>query len=85
MRLCMQNHRILVMKSYAPFSKRPSFFLTFIRTIDIGLNQILMKNLKENAQYHKINILAEKAQMIVYAFLNHFSIVCVWRATQFLF
>ena len=37
-----------------------------------------MKKLKQNAYYRKINILAEKAQMIFNAFLNHFSIVIVW-------
>ena len=35
--------------------------LTFIQTIDIGLKQRLMKKLKQNAYYHKINILAAKS------------------------
>ena len=57
-----------------PFLETPKLILTFIQTIDIGLKQRLMKKLKQNALYHKINILAEKAHMIFYAFLNHFSI-----------
>ena len=57
-----------------PFLEIPKLILTFIQTIDIGLKQRLMKKLKHNAYNNKINILAEKAQMIFYAFLNHFSI-----------
>ena len=54
------------------FFETPKLILTFIQIIGIGLKQRLMKKLKQNAQYHKINILAEKTQMIFYALLNHF-------------
>ena len=59
------------------FPETPKLILTFIQTIDIGLKQRLMKKLKQNAYYNKINILSEKAQMIIYAFLNHFSVIRV--------
>ena len=59
-----------------PFLETPKLILTYIQIIDIGLKQRLMK-MKQNAYCHKINtgILAEKkAQVVVYAFLNHFNI-----------
>ena len=59
------------------FLETPKLILTFIPSTDIGLKQRLVKKLKQNAGYHKINILAEKAQMIFYAFLKHFSIYCI--------
>ena len=37
----------------------PKLILTFIQTIDTGLKQRLIKKLKQNAYYPKINILAE--------------------------
>ena len=57
------------------FPKTPKLILSSIQTIDIGLKQRLMKKLKPKAYYHKLNSLAEKAQIIFYAFLNHFSIL----------
>ena len=53
----------------------PKLILTFIQTIDIGLKQSLMKKLKQNAYYHKINILAEKSTN---------DILCVFKSFQYI-
>ena len=59
MRLCMQT-TIFGTEEMHAFLEMPKLILTVIQTIDIGLKQRLMKKLKQNAYYHKINILAEK-------------------------
>ena len=66
MHLCMQTI-VFGYEELRPFLEMPKLILIFIQTIDIGLKQRLMKKLKQNAYYHKINILAEIAQIIFYA------------------
>ena len=58
--------------------------MTFIQTIEKS-DEKKKKKLKQNVYYHKINILAEKAQMIFYAFLNHFSQVAHELLFQYTF
>ena len=73
--VCICKTTVFGNEELRPFLETPKLILTFIQTTDIGLKQRLMQKLKQNAYYHKINILAEKkAQIILYAFLNHFSI-----------
>ena len=43
-----------------PFLETPKLILTFIQTTAISLKQRLMKKLKQNAFYHKINILLKQ-------------------------
>ena len=64
MRLFMQT-TVFNNEQLRPFLETPKLLLTFIQTIDIDLKQGLMKKLKHNAYYHKINILAEKSTNIV--------------------
>ena len=49
-----------------PYLETPKLILTLIQSIDIGLKQGLIKKKKN---------LAEKAQVVLYAFLSHFSIL----------
>ena len=62
----------------------PKLNLTFIQTIDIGLRQRLMKKLKQNAYYHKINILAEKStNNILWVFKSFQYMYIVFTVSQF--
>ena len=71
MRLLMQT-TVFNNEQLRPFLETPKLLLTFSQTIDIDLKQRLMKKLKHNAYYHKINILAEKVQILFYAFFKSF-------------
>ena len=58
--VCVCKTTIFGTEEIHAFLEMPKLILTVIQTIDIGLKQRLMKKLKQNAYYHKINILAEK-------------------------
>ena len=58
--VCVCKTTVFGNEELRPFLETPKLILTFIQTTDIGLKQRLMKKLKQNAHYRKINILAEK-------------------------
>ena len=72
MRLFMQNHRI-GNEELRHLLETTKLILTFIQPW--YWMQRLIKKLKQNAYYNSTNILAEKALILFYAFLNRLNIL----------